>query len=66
MGVTGFFGSLRPLAEVLFAVPAVFLISSWDSVADNTGLLFYWLLSAVDLVLVEAALDTESEGVGDL
>jgi hypothetical protein len=29
-------------------------------------LLFHWLLSAVDLALVEAALDTKSKGIGDL
>lgn len=61
------YGDLGPLVQVVFDIPTS-SVGSGEPVADNTGLLLrLWLVSgALDLALVEAALDADGKGVRDL
>jgi len=65
-GGLGSCGNLGSLVQVVFDIPAG-SVGSGESVSNNTGLLLsLWLVSgALDLALVEAALDADGEGVRD-
>jgi len=64
-GSEGFLWHFRPLVEVIFDLSASG-IGGGESIANDTGLLLsLWLGGALELALVEAALETNGECIGD-
>jgi len=66
LGSLGSYGDLGSLVQVVFDIPAGG-VGSGEPVSDDTGLLLrLWLVGgALDLALVEAALDANGKGVRD-